>query len=169
MWNWYIYIYASYTNFWCQFNHDHYNVIQWLYGHNIWYGYDLGTNFWTDFNCIILVWFGELFGRWLIILIIYIQTDLVWQNTIQWPALYVIICILEDAKLMEMWFLTRASSYVFGLQPLVITSLMIITKIGMSRTSSTHDIWYVTKTSFWCRFRIWSQNFNIPSVSCVIA
>ena len=31
-----------------------------------------------------------------------------------------------------------------------------------------YGIWYISRTHFWCKIRIWSQNFNISSVSCVI-
>ena len=34
--------------------------------------------------------------------------------------------------------------------------------------TSAYDMWYISRTHFWYKTRIWSQNFNISSVSCVI-
>jgi len=43
-----------------------------------------------------------------------------------------------------------------------------ITKNGNVENLTRCDILYIFKTYSLCRFRIWSQNFNILSVSCVI-
>ena len=46
---------------------------------------------------------------------------------------------------------------------------MIITKNGSNETTLVYDILYINRTSFLCRFRIWNQNSNIPSVASGIA
>jgi hypothetical protein len=46
---------------------------------------------------------------------------------------------------------------------------MIITKNGTDGTTMAYKILYINGTSFSCRFRIWNQNSNIPSVASDIA
>ena len=52
---------------------------------------------------------------------------------------------------------------------LVGANTMIITKNGTDETTTEYDILYITRTSFLCRFRIWSQNSNILSVASDMA
>jgi len=52
---------------------------------------------------------------------------------------------------------------------LAIAIMGIIAKNGICKTSQKYNVWYVTRTGFSCRIRIWSQNSKIPSASNVIA
>ena len=46
---------------------------------------------------------------------------------------------------------------------------VVVTKNGSDETTLVYDILYINRTSFLCRFRIWNQNSNIPSVASDIA
>jgi len=70
--------------------------------------------------------------------------------------------------------ISRKVSIWRGLPHIMSTALAIaitgiIAKNGICKTSQKYNVWYVTRTGFSCRFRIWSQNSNIPSASNVIA
>jgi hypothetical protein len=72
----------------------------------------------------------------------------------------------EGAGSIRVW-IWRGHIWIMSVA-LAIAIIVIIAKNGMGKTSLEHHIWYTTRTSFWCRFRIWSQNSKILSVSWVI-
>jgi len=77
--------------------------------------------------------------------------------------LYTIGC--EISRRVWIW---KGLLHILCMAP-VIAIMVIIAKNGIVETSQKYNICYVTKTGFSSKFRIWSQNSNIPSVSKVIA
>jgi hypothetical protein len=77
--------------------------------------------------------------------------------------LFTIWC--EISRSVWIW---KGLLHILSMAPAIVI-MVIIAKNGIVETSQKYNIWYVTKTNFLCRFRIWSQNSNIPSVSNVIA
>ena len=80
----------------------------------------------------------------------------------KWGNLYVTRCEM----LRRVWIWKGHHCIMFVALVIIIT--LIIAKNGQDKTSLEYYIWYTTRINFWCRFRIWSQNSKIWSVSCVI-